>query len=217
MRATDRGEDPDHRRRARPLLQRRPVRRDRRAHPRQHSPAVPAARAHRRHQRRPGPGDAGRLPDRAAGRLSATVPQRWAAVMVTAVEGSAVADASGSMHGFPAALTSFVGRAAVVDGIADQLGRDRLVTLTGPGGAGKTRLAGEVAKRVAGRFGDGVWLAELAAVGDPAQVAAAVAAALGIRDLPAVAAADALAGALSRRQLLLGLGNCEPGIGAAAE
>ena len=126
-------------------------------------------------------------------------------------------DALGSMHGFPAALTSFVGRAAVVDEIADQLGRDRLVTVTGPGGAGKTRLAGEVAKRVAGRFADGVWLAELAAVGDPAQVAAAVAAALGVRDLPSAAAADALASALARRQLLLVLDNCEQVIGAAAE
>ena len=91
------------------------------------------------------------------------------------------------------------------------------MTVTGPGGAGKTRLAGEVAKQVAGRFADGVWLAELAAVRDPAQVAAAVAAALGIRDLPAVAAADALAHALARRQLLLVLDNCEHVIGAAAE
>jgi len=121
------------------------------------------------------------------------------------------------VHGFPAALTSFVGRAAVVDEIAGQLGRYRLVTVTGPGGAGKTRLAGEVAKRVAGRFADGAWLAELAAVRDPAQVAAAVAAALGIRDLPAAAAADALAHALARRQLLLVLDNCEHVIGAAAE
>jgi predicted ATPase/DNA-binding CsgD family transcriptional regulator len=137
--------------------------------------------------------------------------------MVTAVEGSAVAGTPGSMHGFPAALTSFVGRAAVVDEIAGQLGRSRLVTVTGPGGAGKTRLAGEVAKQVAGRFADGVWLAELAAVGDPAQVAAAVAAALGIRGLPAVAASDALAHALARRQLLLVLDNCEHVIGAAAE
>ena len=128
-----------------------------------------------------------------------------------------MADAAGSMHGFPAALTSFVGRAAVVDEIAGQLGQYRLVTVTGPGGAGKTRLAGEVAKQVAGRFADGVWLAELAAVRDPAQVAAAVAAALGIRELPAVAAADALAHALARRQLLLVLDNCEHVIGAAAE
>jgi predicted ATPase/DNA-binding CsgD family transcriptional regulator len=137
--------------------------------------------------------------------------------MVIAVERSEVADALESMHGFPAALTSFVGRAGVVDEVAGQLGQYRLVTVTGPGGAGKTRLAGEVAKQVASRFADGVWLAELAAVRDPAQVAAAVAAALGVRDLPAVAAADALAGALARRQLLLVLDNCEQVIGAAAE
>ena len=86
---------------------------------------------------------------------------------------------AGTLHGFPAALTSFVGRARVVDEVAGQLAQDRLVTVTGPGGAGKTRLAGEVAKRVAGRFADGVWLAELAAVREPAQVPAAVAAALG--------------------------------------
>ena len=137
--------------------------------------------------------------------------------MVTAVKGSAVAIAAGRMHGFPAELTSFVGRAEEVDEIAGQLGQYRLVTVTGPGGAGKTRLAGEVAKQVASRFADGVWLAELAAVRDPAQVAAAVAAALGIRELPPVAAADALARALARRQLLLVLDNCEHVIGAAAE
>jgi predicted ATPase/DNA-binding CsgD family transcriptional regulator len=128
-----------------------------------------------------------------------------------------VTDAAGYMHGFPAALTSFVGRAQAVDQIAGQLGQYRLVTVTGPGGAGKTRLAGEVARQVAGRFADGVWLAELAGVRDPAQVAAAVAAALGIRDLPSVAAADALARALASRQLLLVLDNCEHVIGAAAE
>jgi predicted ATPase len=121
------------------------------------------------------------------------------------------------MHGFPAALTSFVGRAAVADEVAGQLGQYRLVTLTGPGGAGKTRLAGEVARRVADRFADGVWLAELAAVRDPAQVAAAVAAALGLHDLPSVGAPDAVAHALARRQLLLVLDNCEHVIGAAAE
>jgi predicted ATPase/DNA-binding CsgD family transcriptional regulator len=125
--------------------------------------------------------------------------------------------ATGNLHGFPAALTSFVGRGRAVDEVAAQLGRDRLVTVTGPGGAGKTRLAGEVARQVAGRFADGVWLAELAAVRDPAQVPAVVGTALGIRDLPSVAAADALAHALARRQLLLVLDNCEHVIGAAAE
>jgi predicted ATPase/DNA-binding CsgD family transcriptional regulator len=137
--------------------------------------------------------------------------------MVTAVERSAAAGAAGRVPGFPLALTSFVGRAAVLDEVDGQLRRSRLVTVTGPGGAGKTRLAGEVARRAAGRFADGVWLAELGAVRDPAQVAAVVATALGVRDLPVVAAADALARALARRQLLLVLDNCEHVIGAAAE
>jgi predicted ATPase len=128
-----------------------------------------------------------------------------------------VAAATGSTHGFPAALSSFVGRAGAVDEIAGHLGQYRLVTVTGPGGSGKTRLAGEVARQVACRFADGVWLAELAAVRDPAQVAAAVAVALGIRELPAVAAGDALAHALAGRQLLLVLDNCEQVIDAAAE
>jgi predicted ATPase/DNA-binding CsgD family transcriptional regulator len=137
--------------------------------------------------------------------------------MVTAVERSALTDAPGGLHGFPAALTTFVGRAQAVDEVSAQLVQDRLVTVTGPGGAGKTRLAGEVARQVAGGFADGVWLAELAAVTDPAQVAVVVGTALGLRDLPSVAAADALALALARRQLLLVLDNCEHVIGAAAE
>ena len=95
---------------------------------------------------------------------------------------------AGGVHGFPAALTSFVGRAEAVSEVAGLLGEYRLVTVTGPGGAGKTRLAGEVAGRVAGRFADGVWLAELASVRDPALVAAVVAAALGVRDQPGVRA-----------------------------
>jgi len=128
-----------------------------------------------------------------------------------------VADADRHLYGFPVALTSFVGRAAAVDEIDGQLREHRLVTVTGPGGAGKTRLAGEVARRAAGRFADGVWLAELAAARDPAQVPVVVATALGVRDLPAVAAAGALARALARRQLLLVLDNCEHVIGAAAE
>ncbi len=137
--------------------------------------------------------------------------------MVTAVERSAAAGAVGGCYGFPVSLTSFVGRAPVVADVAGQLAQYRLVTLTGPGGAGKTRLAGEVAKQVAGQFADGVWLAELAAARDPAQVTAVVAAAMGVRDLPEAAAADALAQVLARRQLLLVLDNCEHVIGAAAE
>ena len=124
---------------------------------------------------------------------------------------------AGGVHGFPAALTSFVGRAGPVREVAGLLDRDRLVTVTGPGGAGKTRLAGQVARQVAGRFADGVWLAELAPVRDPAQVPAVVAAALGVREQPGLPAAEALARVLARQQLLLVLDNCEHVIGAAAQ
>ncbi len=121
------------------------------------------------------------------------------------------------MHGWPAALTTFIGRGEPVREVADLLGKHRLVTVTGPGGSGKTRLAAEVARQVAGRYADGTWLTELAAVADPAQVASVVAAALGVRELPGVPAAVAVAGVLARRQLLLVLDNCEHVIGAAAE
>ena len=131
--------------------------------------------------------------------------------------GQSAATAAGGVHGFSPALTSFVGRAGAIREVAGLLEGYRLVTLTGPGGAGKTRLAGEVAAAVAGRFADGVWLAELAPVADPAQVAAVVAAALGVRQDPGVQAADALARVLARQQLLLVLDNCEHLIGAAAE
>ena len=124
--------------------------------------------------------------------------------------------AAAGVHGFPAVLTSFVGRAGAVREIAGLLEEYRLVTVTGPGGVGKTRLAGEVASRVAARFADGVWLAELAAVRDPARVAAAVAVALGVREQAGVPAAEAVARVLARRQLLLVLDNCEHVIGAAA-
>ena len=82
---------------------------------------------------------------------------------------------------------------------------------------GKTRLAGEVARQVAARFADGAWLAELAPVQDEAQVAAVVAAALGVREQPGVPAAEAVARVLARQQVLLVLDNCEHVIGAAAE
>ena len=135
---------------------------------------------------------------------------------VAAVEPRAAGTAAG-VHGFAPVLTSFVGRGAAVGEVAGLLGERRLVTVTGPGGMGKTRLAGEVARAVAGRFADGVWLAELAAVIDPAQVAPAVAVTLGVREQPGVPAAEALARVLARQQLLLVLDNCEHVIGPAAE
>jgi predicted ATPase/DNA-binding CsgD family transcriptional regulator/DNA-binding XRE family transcriptional regulator len=124
---------------------------------------------------------------------------------------------AGGPHGFVPALTSFVGRGGPVREVTGLLDRDRLVTVTGPGGAGKTRLAGQVANQVAGRFADGAWLVELAPVRDPVLVPAVVAAALGVRDQPGLSAAAALARVLARQQLLLVLDNCEHVIGAAAE
>jgi predicted ATPase/DNA-binding CsgD family transcriptional regulator len=130
---------------------------------------------------------------------------------------SAAATAAGGAHGFPAALTSFIGRAGLAREVAGLLAEHRLVTVTGPGGVGKTRLAGEVARAVAGRFADGAWLAELAPVRDPAQVPGVVAAVLGVREQPGVPAVETVARVLARQQLLLVLDNCEHVIGAAAE
>ena len=135
--------------------------------------------------------------------------------MVTAVGESAAVTAD-DVHNFPAVRTSFIGRAGPVREVATLLGQYQLVTVTGPGGAGKTRLACEVARQVAGRFDDGVWLVELAPVQDPRQVPAVVAASLGVREQPGVPAAGALARVLAREQLLLVLDNCEQVIGAAA-
>jgi predicted ATPase len=72
------------------------------------------------------------------------------------------------LHRFPRAVTSFVGRAAEVAEVDELIAAGPLVTVTGPGGVGKTRLACEVAARAASRFADGAWLVELAAVHDGA-------------------------------------------------
>jgi hypothetical protein len=119
----------------------------------------------------------------------------------TGVGRSAPAVAAGGVHGFPAVLTSFVGRAGPVREVAGLLEERRLVTVTGPGGAGKTRLAAEVARRVAGRFADGAWLAELAPAADPALVASVVAVALGVREQPGVPGGEVVARVLGRQQL----------------
>jgi predicted ATPase len=134
----------------------------------------------------------------------------------TGVEGSAADRTAGGVHGFPAVLTSFVDREQAVRAVTGLLERYRLVTVTGPGGVGKTRLASEVARQVAARFADGAWLAELAPVRDPARVVPAVAVMLEVREQAGVPAADVLVRVLARRQLLVVLDNCEHVIGAAA-
>lgn len=119
--------------------------------------------------------------------------------------------------GLAHARTSFVGRAGAVGKVVGLLDSYRLVTVTGPGGVGKTRLADEVLKQVASRFADGVGIVELAAVSEPVLLAAAVATALEVHQAAEMSVVDALAERLSRQQLLLVLDNCEHVLDAAAE
>jgi predicted ATPase/DNA-binding SARP family transcriptional activator len=115
-------------------------------------------------------------------------------------------------------LTSFVGRERELERIGELLGRHRLLTLVGAGGAGKTRLANEVGDHAVGLVGDGVWLVELAPVAADAAIAPAILASLGLREVQmlgtrsTVAAADAMAHlleVLADKDALLVLDNCE--------
>src|SRR5262249_28126803 len=101
----------------------------------------------------------------------------------------------------PAALTRFVGRAAELDAVQQLLETARLVTLAGPSGIGKTRLAVEVAEGLVDRFADGVWLIELATLRDEALVARSVAATFDVREEPNRPPAEALVEFLRRKRL----------------
>jgi predicted ATPase len=109
----------------------------------------------------------------------------------------------------PGTLTSFVGRRSELADAKRQLGEWRLVTLTGIGGVGKTRLALCLASQSDRAFADGVWLVDLAALRDPDLVAHAVATALGLRDDSNDWSAPVLADYLADRRLLLVIDNCE--------
>lgn len=125
-------------------------------------------------------------------------------------------------------LTSFVGRDRELATVTAMVEESRLVTLTGPGGSGKTRLATEVGRALVDRQAGGVWFVELAPVSDGAEVAQAVLSALGLRGQPIATGSrgavpepveqpiDRLAAALSTRPLVVVLDNCEHLIGAAA-
>jgi predicted ATPase/class 3 adenylate cyclase len=115
------------------------------------------------------------------------------------------------------ATTSLIGRESVVAEIEAAVKAHRLVTLTGVGGVGKTRLAVEVAVHLADEFPDGVWLFELAAVTDPAAVPDAVAAVLGITQQPGKTVSESLTAALEGRVRLLVIDNCEHVLAAAAD
>jgi predicted ATPase/uncharacterized protein HemY len=109
----------------------------------------------------------------------------------------------------PASLTSFIGRESQLAQVRELLASTRLLTLLGPGGIGKTRLALQVGASQLPRYQDGVWLVELAALSDPTLVAQVVATTLGVREQPGHSLAEALVAHLRPRRTLLLLDNCE--------
>ena len=113
--------------------------------------------------------------------------------------------------------TSFIGRGAEVEELVDAVRTNRLVTLTGVGGVGKTRLAIQVAAELVPDFPEGVFIVELAPVGDPAAVPDAVAGVLGVIPQAGMTVAESIAEALAGRLRLLVLDNCEHVLDAAAD
>ena len=125
-------------------------------------------------------------------------------------------DRQSAATNFPVTVTRLVGRSAAVQQLQDLISAYRIVTLTGPGGIGKTALALEVARRVAGEFTDGGWLVELASLSDPALVPSAVAGVLGLRLGRTTFLPETVARAVGGKNILLLLDNCEHVIEAAA-
>jgi predicted ATPase/DNA-binding CsgD family transcriptional regulator/Tfp pilus assembly protein PilF len=120
------------------------------------------------------------------------------------------------LHHLPTQLSSFIGRVQDSGAVARLLAASRLVTLTGAGGCGKTRLATHVAHAIGERFTDGVWYSTLAPLSDPALVARTVATVLGLPEQPGRPLIDTLTEYLLPKQCLLVLDNCEHLIDACA-
>jgi predicted ATPase/DNA-binding SARP family transcriptional activator len=120
-------------------------------------------------------------------------------------------------NNLPALVSSFIGRDAELAAVRRLVGGARLVTLTGAGGAGKTRLALQLAAALADDTGDGVWFADLAPLGDPDLVAVTVADVLGVHPEPGRPVLGTLVEAVGARSLMVVLDNCEHIIGACAK
>jgi class 3 adenylate cyclase len=119
-------------------------------------------------------------------------------------------------HSLPVQLTSFVGRGEQIAEIRRNFADNRLVTLTGAGGAGKTRLAIEVAARMASDYPEGVWHADLAPITNPSVVPVGIARSLGLPDQPGRSITDTLLQFVRDRNFLLVLDNCEHLLEASA-
>src|SRR6185436_9121374 len=120
-------------------------------------------------------------------------------------------------HNLPVQVTRFFGREDEIANLIQRLTENRLVTLSGAGGVGKTRLSLQAAEALVDQFSGGVWLVELAALTDPLLVPQHVAAALGVRDNPSRSPLENLLAFLRGRQVLLVLDNCEHLLEACAQ
>jgi predicted ATPase/DNA-binding SARP family transcriptional activator len=159
----------------------------------------------------------GRARDMLAGELGIEPGEELRALEEQVLRQEVPAPPPTARHNLPAVLTSFEGREEELAAVRGLTGEARLVTLTGTGGAGKTRLALEFAAGVLDRFPDGVWLADLAGVAEGELVPSLVMQALGVRQSGEVAPVEALVWRLRSAELLLVLDNCEHLLGACAE
>jgi predicted ATPase len=116
----------------------------------------------------------------------------------------------------PIQLTSFVGRRAQINDVRKLLATNRLVTLTGTGGAGKTRLALQLAAQMAAEFGDDVYYVELAAITEPNTVPVGMARALGLTDVAGRSTLVTLERSIGDRRMLVLIDNCEHLLDASA-
>jgi predicted ATPase len=121
------------------------------------------------------------------------------------------------LPGLPTETTSFIGREAELDTIEELLRLSRLLTLTGPGGSGKSRLALRAGTQVSGRYADGVWLIQFAPIGQPDLVVPTVALALSVREEPGQTLLGSIVARLRDTEALLIVDNCEHVIEAAAD
>jgi predicted ATPase/DNA-binding SARP family transcriptional activator/DNA-binding CsgD family transcriptional regulator len=141
---------------------------------------------------------------------------RFPAAATATGDHPAVEPPGGRRHNLPVLRTSFVGREREMPEVRRLLSMTGLLTLTGAGGAGKTRLALELAKTLVGAYPDGVWLVELGPLSEEALVPQAVAGALGVREQPGRPLTSTLVDASKSKEMLLVLDNCEHLVEASA-